>query len=34
MVDSVAPIMAVILMSAGLAGIALSLAMLMRGSRD
>ena len=34
MVDSVAPIMAVILMCVGIAGIILSVTMLMRGSRD
>ena len=34
MVDAVAPIMAVLLMSAGIAGIALSVAMILKGSRD
>ena len=34
MVDTLAPIMGAILIFAGIAGVALSLAMLMRGSRD
>ena len=34
MVDTLAPIMGAILIFVGIAGIALSLAMLMRGSRD
>ena len=34
MVDTLAPIMGAILIFVGIAGVALSLAMLMRGSRD
>ena len=34
MVDTIAPIMGAVLMFAGIAGVALSVTMIMRGSRD